>query len=94
MSFVLTGQANHPGAASQRGIPVTDLKWRALGRAWLGKDRSRLRLEHETLHERLQANAIYLTLGLSRNWQGVYWLLVVGVHVVPDFEAVIDLEYL
>jgi hypothetical protein len=47
-----------------------------------------------TLVERLRADAIYLTLGLSRNYQGQYWPLVVGVHVVPDYEATIDVNRL
>ena len=34
---------------------------------------------------------LYLVIGLSRNWQGEYWPLVVGVHVVPDYEAEMEL---
>ena len=68
---------------------MTDLKWRALGRAWLGEGRSTCAGD-TALVERLHADAIYLTLGLSRNYQGQYWPLVVGVHVVPDYDAVID----
>ena len=86
LTFVLAGDANHPRATSKRGVPVTDLKWRALGRAWLGEKGGLLTLDHETLCERLNAQAIYLAIGLSRNWQGEYWPLVVGVHVVPDYE--------
>jgi len=40
--------------------------------------------------ERLAAEEIYLALGLSRSYQGKLWLLVIGVHVAPDYEAVID----
>ena len=47
---------------------------------------------HQREVERLRADAIYLTLGLSRHYQGQYWPLVVGVHVVPDYAAAIDLE--
>jgi hypothetical protein len=86
MTFVLAGDANHPRATSRRGVPVTDLKWQALGRAWLGEKGGHLTLDHETLCERLNAEALYLAVGLSRNWQGEYWPLVVGVHVVPDYE--------
>ena len=94
MSFVLSGQDYAPQATNSRGISVTDLKWRALGRAWLGEASGHLRLEHETLHERLQAEVIYLSLGLSRSWQGAHWLLVIGVHAIPDCEATIDLHCL
>ncbi|RLC89268.1 MAG: hypothetical protein DRI77_15860 [Chloroflexi bacterium] len=93
LTFVLAGDANHPRATSKRGVPVTDLKWRALGRAWLGEKGGLLTLDHETLCERLNAQAIYLAIGLSRNWQGEYWPLVVGVHVVPDYEAVVDMDH-
>ena len=42
--------------------------------------------------ERLTAEAIYLAVGLSRSWQGEYWPLVVGVHVVPDYDMVVGSE--
>ena len=82
-----------PGDLARTSVSVTDLKWRALGRAWLGKG-GQLTFDHSALVERLRADALYLTLGLSRNYQGQYWPLVVGVHVVPDYEAVIDVEHL
>jgi hypothetical protein len=96
MGFVLADDADYPRAASPRGCSVTDLKWRALGRAWLGERGGRggrggqggqLALDHDALCERLGAEALYLAIGLSRNWQGEYWPLVVGVHVVPDYEV-------
>jgi len=92
LTFVLPGDANHPRATSQRGVSVTDLKWRALGRIWLGEKGGHLALDHETLCERLGADALYLAAGLSRNWQGEYWPLVVGVHVVPDYEVVVEYD--
>ena len=94
MSFVLPGDANHPQAIGKNGVSVTDVKWRALGRSWLGENGGQLMLEHAELFERLRADALYLTLGLSRAYQGQYWPLVVGVHVVPDYDAVIDMERL
>jgi hypothetical protein len=86
MGFLLAGDASHPQATSRRGASVTDLKWHALGRAWLGEEGGRLRLDQDALYERLNAEAIYLAVGLGRKWQGKYWPLVVGVHVVPDYE--------
>jgi hypothetical protein len=85
MGFVLDGEVNHPRAVSRRGVSVTDLKWRGLGLSWLGEDGGTLTLDHEALLERLSVEAIYLVVGLSRHWQGEYWPLVVGVHVVPDY---------
>lgn len=92
MGFVLEGEANHLRAASRRGVSVTDLKWRALGRSWLGEEGGHLALDQRALFERLNAQALYLAIGLSRNWKGEYWPLVIGVHAVPDYEAVIDLD--
>lgn len=85
MSFVLGGEADHPRAVGARGVSVTDLRWCALGRSWLGGRGGALTLEHERLLERLNAESVYLAIGLSRNWQGRYWPLVIGVHVVPDY---------
>jgi len=82
-----------PGDITRVNVSVTDLKWRALGRTWL-ESGGQLALEHAPLKERLRADAIYLTLGLSRNYQGQYWPLVVGVHVVPDYDAAIDANHL
>lgn len=86
MGFVLEGDVNHPRVTSRRGVSVTDLKWRALGRSWLGEG-GLLTLDHDTLFERLNAEALYLVVGLSRSWQGEYWPLVVGVHVLPDYSV-------
>lgn len=84
----------HPKAASPRGLPVTDLKWRALGRCWLGPEGGTLQLDHEVLMDKLGAQALYLTIGLSRRWQGEHWPLIHAIHVVPDYDAVIDLACL
>jgi len=86
MGFTLSGVPNHPRASSSRGISVTDLRWRDLGRTWLEEGERRLTLGHDTLFEQLGCEALYLVIGLSRLWQGEYWPLVVGVHPVPDFE--------
>lgn len=93
IGFTLPGvspaQANSP-----QGISVTDLKWRALGRSWLGNQGSDLKLDQATLRKQLHAEEIYLALGLSRGYQGKTWLLVIGVHVVPDYQAEIDYDNL
>jgi len=94
MGFVLPGRVTHARANSQHGIPVTDLKWRALGRSWLGSRGGRLDLDQDALHKRLETDKVYLALGLSRNWKGEYWLLVVGVHTIPGYQASIDIDSL
>jgi hypothetical protein len=85
LGFSLPGDANHPQAAGPRGLVVTDLKWRKLGRSWLRGERSPLRLEQRALLDRLGAGALYLVLGLSRFYQNQYWPMVVGVHPTPGY---------
>jgi hypothetical protein len=94
MRFVLPQCPKHTQAKSQRGIPVTDIKWRALGRTWLPSKGGQISLDTDTLLERLHANKIFLALGLSRSWQDKYWLLVVGVHTIPDYEVAINVNCL
>jgi hypothetical protein len=67
----------------ERGVAVTDLAWRALGRAWLGGGEL-LCLGDAALHERI--GEIYLTVGRGRTFEGRRWPLVVGVHAagLPD----------
>lgn len=77
------------GGQRYRRVPVTDLKWRALGRSWLGGG-GEIVLPQDALLERLAAQDLYLALGLSRGYQGKLWLLVVGVHVAPDYQTVVD----
>jgi hypothetical protein len=87
MGFTLPGVPDHPRAASRRGVSVTDLKWRALGRSWLEEGDNRLALGQSALFEQLDCRELYLVIGLSRSWQGEFWPLVVGVHTVPDYEC-------
>lgn len=87
LGFSLGRGNDHPRAVSPRGVPVTDRRWRALGRSWLGKKGGMLALDHDALLERVGAEALYVAVGLSRSWQGVCWPLVVGVHAVPDYRV-------
>jgi len=81
----------YPETNPQRGMPVTDLKWRALGRTWLNQRHcEQLVLDQGGLHDRLQATAIYLGIGLSRPFEGKIWPLVIGVYPIPDYQAAID----
>ncbi|MHB0877365.1 MAG: dual OB domain-containing protein [Anaerolineae bacterium] len=85
LGFRLPGTANHRRAQSERGVSATNVRWRALGRMWLGQSGGSLQLDQGELMARLDARSLYLTVGLSRLYQGEYWPLVVGVHAVPDF---------
>lgn len=72
-----------------RALPVTDIKWRALGRALL-RSSDRLALTCEALHDRLGVSDVFVALGLGRMYEGKHWPLVVGVHTCPDYQADID----
>jgi hypothetical protein len=85
MAFRLGGFATEP-----RGIPVTDLTWRALGRTWI--EGECLRLDDAALRERL--GAVYLVVGRGRMYEGRHWPLVVGVHAAGLPEVNIDQEKL
>ncbi len=94
MGFTLDCKRQHPRAQSDRGCSVTDLRWRALGQTWLTAQGGELTLDADGLAERLGAEALYLTLGLSRKWRGAYWPLVHAVHVVPDYAVTINPDVL
>jgi len=79
-----------PGVEEGRGIPVTDLKWRALGRSLLSRGENPLKLSAARLRGTLGIERVYLALGLSRLHEGRCWPLAVGVHTVPDYEAEVD----
>jgi hypothetical protein len=82
MAFQTTGFSTEP-----RGVPVTDVAWRALGRTWLAGD-ARLELDDVALRERV--GEIYLAVGRGRAFEGRRWLLVVGVHAEQLPEVEID----
>jgi hypothetical protein len=68
--------------SNEEGIAVTDIYWRALTQSWL-TDEPYLELEDGELRERL--GDIYLVLGLGNKGP-----LVLGVHTVPEYDAVLD----
>ncbi len=73
-----------------RPLPVTDLRWRAWGRRLLGGNGGECHLAAAGLFRALGTKEVYIAYGLSRNFQGQTWTLVVGVHPVPDFEVTVD----
>ncbi len=78
-------------ATDDRGYPVTDLAWRALGRIWL-QSREQLMLNDAALRERI--GAIYLVVGRGRQFEGHHWPLIVGVHAAGLPKMEIDEESL
>jgi hypothetical protein len=71
-------------------VGCTDLRMRALGRKLLepagGERRS---LDDEDFRQRGK-QATYLSVGLSRPFQGKHWLILVGVHSLPELAVEID----
>jgi hypothetical protein len=71
-------------------VGCTDLRMRALGRKMLEKSGGeRCSLSDEEFRQRGK-QATYLSVGLSRPFQGKHWLILVGVHSVPELAIEID----
>jgi len=80
------------GSYAKGGLSVTDLKWRALGRAWLPPTGGGVDFEAGDLEARFGIQEIYLAVGLTRAYQGGFWSIIVGVHTVPDYQAEVDYD--
>jgi hypothetical protein len=93
MSFGLQGRC-YSGSYARGGHPVTDLKWRALGRAWLPPEGGWVDFDEGDLEARYGIREIYLAVGLSRAYQGAFWPMIIGVHTLPDYEAAVDYDNL
>jgi hypothetical protein len=91
LAFRLAGR-EYRGSYAKGGLSVTDLKWRALGRAWLPEEGGWVEFDDGDLEVRLGVEEVYLALGLTRSYRGGFWCMVVGVHTLPDYEAVIDYD--
>jgi hypothetical protein len=89
LAFTLGGR-RYQGSVAKGGHSVTDLRWRALGRSWLPEAGGWTEFEADELRRRCGIEEIYLALGLSRSFEGSFWPLVIGVHTVPDYRAVVD----
>jgi hypothetical protein len=82
------------GSYAKGGLSVTDLKWRALGRAYLPPEGGWSEFDAGDLEARLGIQEVYLAMGLTRSYQGTCWPIIVGVHTVPDYEATMDYDNL
>jgi hypothetical protein len=94
LGFQIAGSSCGERAGSPRGLAVTDVKWRALRRRWLGEGGGRLALDGDEVARRLSVEELYLAVGLGRPYQGRTWPLVIGVHTVPDYQAAVDADNL
>lgn len=78
-------------------LPITDLNWRAMGRVHFAETSGRL-LPWAELRARWQTQCLYLVLGLSREFDGKIWTLIVGIHCVPalppDWQTPLDFRFL
>jgi hypothetical protein len=93
LAFEFDGQP-FIGSHARGGLAVTDLRWRALGRSWLPQDGGWVDFDLGDLEARYGIQQVYLAAGLTRSHQGGYWPIIVGVHTVPDHQAVVDPENL
>lgn len=93
LSFGLYGRC-YRGSYARGGLSVTDLKWRALGRAWLPAEGGGLDFDEGDLEARFGIREIYLAVGLTRSYRGAFWPMIIGVHTLPDYEATVDYDNL
>jgi len=84
------GRHKYLGSVPKGGLAVTDLRWRALGRTWVSAGSDWTDFDEGDLEARLGLQEIYLAVGLTRSHEGSYWPIIIGVHTVPDYQAVID----
>jgi hypothetical protein len=71
-------------------LGCTDLRLRALGRRLLERSGGRQRTLTEADFERQGKQKTYFSVGLSRLYQGKHWLILVGVHALPELAVEID----
>ncbi|MGE0883063.1 MAG: hypothetical protein AB7P14_05935 [Blastocatellales bacterium] len=75
-------------------IGCTDLRMRALGRKLLAKTGGGNVSLTDADFRRRGKQTTYLTLGLSRLFQNKHWLILVGVHSLPELAVEIDYNHL
>jgi hypothetical protein len=71
-------------------VGCTDLRMRALGRKLLEKSSLGKSLLSDEDFRRHDKQSTYLTIGLSRPFQGKHWLILVGAHTIPELTVEID----
>jgi hypothetical protein len=93
LAFGLNGKP-YLGSYAKGGLPVADLKWRTLGRAWLPPDGGWTNFDAGDLEARFGIQEIYLVVSLTRSRQGSLWTIIGGVHTLPNYEIAVDYDNL
>jgi len=78
------------GGREQHDVGCTDLRMRALGRKLLEKSKGTTCALIDEDFRRHGKQATYLAIGLSRLYQGKHWLILVGVHALPELAVEVD----
>lgn len=82
------GEMWRPHPPGGKGWPVTDLRWRGFGQRRLAEhvaadiDDARVALNHADLLAAWAADTVVVSIGLSREFNGAMWPLVIGVFPV------------
>src|SRR5262245_58404898 len=71
-------------------VGCTDLRMRALGRKLLEKSGGEKSMLSDEDFMRHGKQSTYLTIGLSRPFQGKHWMILVGAHTIPEMTVEID----
>jgi hypothetical protein len=87
LSFSVRG-AQYEGESAGGGYPCTDLRLRNWGRQF----KHGAAFNDVRLREALGVQRIFLAVGLSREFQGNHWPMVVGFHTCPDFSGRVDFD--
>lgn len=93
LAFGLAGRP-YLGSYARGGLPVGDLRWRAMGRAWLPPHGGWTEFEARDLEARLGIQEVYLAVSLAPSCQGGFQPTIVGIHTLPDYEASVDYDNL
>jgi hypothetical protein len=78
------------GDVGKDDVGCTDLRMRALGRKLLEKSGGEKSMLSDEDFRRHDKQSTYLTIGLSRPFQGKHWLILVGAHTIPELTVEID----
>lgn len=82
-----------PGYSNIGSKPCTDMNFIALGKRILEEKKAQeVTLDSAQLANILKTDKIFLGLGLSRKFEGVFHTMVVGLYTIPDYNSEDDLK--